>query len=90
VPGPSTRQTRAQWDATRRQQRLHDEDRTGAPARGWGHTGRVGQFTTDPKEKALWLWVNQTDLDTYMRDVYEYYTGCGIYSMLLRRTLTLL
>jgi autophagy-related protein 9 len=90
VPGPSTRHTRAQWDATRRQQRLHDEDRTGAPARGWGHTGRVGQFTTDPKEKALWLWVNQTDLDTYMRDVYEYYTGCGIYSMLLRRTLTLL
>lgn len=37
----------------------------------------------------MWLWVNQTDLDNYMRDVYEYYDGCGIYSMLLRRVLNL-
>ncbi|KAF1945826.1 membrane protein Gsa14p [Clathrospora elynae] len=89
VPGPTTRQTRAQWDATRTQQRLHAEDRRSAPARPWGHTSRPGHFAADPKEKAMWLWVNQTDLDTYMRDVYEYYVGCGIYSMLLRRTLTL-
>jgi autophagy-related protein 9 len=60
------------------------------PIRGWGGLGRGRQFTADPKEKALWLWVNQTDLDTYMREVYEYYVGCGIYSILLRRTLSLL
>ncbi|KAF2030814.1 APG9-domain-containing protein [Setomelanomma holmii] len=90
VPGPSTRQTRAQWETTRQQQRLHDEDARNVPARSWGATGRRGQFTADPKEKALWLWVNQTDLDTYMREVYEYYIGCGIYSMLLRRALSLL
>ena len=78
VPGPSTRQTRAQWDATRTQQRL------------WGHTSRPGHFTADPREKALWLWVNQTDLDNYMTEVYDYYVGCGIYSILLRRVLTLL
>ncbi|KAH7091235.1 autophagy-related protein 9 [Paraphoma chrysanthemicola] len=89
VPGPSTRQTRAQWETTRQQQRLHDDDRRGTPARTWGNTGRGGQFTADPKERALWLWVNQTDLDTYMREVYEYYVGCGIYSMLLRRILSL-
>ncbi|KAF1361870.1 autophagy protein-like protein Apg9 [Lizonia empirigonia] len=85
VPGPSTRQTRAQWDTTQRQQRLHD-DISGAPANTWG---RTGQFNVNPKEKALWLWVNQTDLDTYMKDVYEYYRGHGIYSMLLKRVLTL-
>ena len=89
VPGPSTRQTRAQWETTRTQQRLHNEERGSAPARAWGNTSRPGHFAADPKEKALWMWVNQTDLDTYMKEVYEYYVGCGIYSMLLRRVLTL-
>ncbi|KAF2876363.1 autophagy protein-like protein Apg9 [Massariosphaeria phaeospora] len=89
VPGPSTRQTRAQWDTTRRQQRLHDEAGNTAPLPAWGTSGRPGQLTADRKEKALWLWVNQTDLDTFLTDVYEYYAGCGIYSMLLRKTLTL-
>jgi len=89
VPGPTTRQTQAQWQATRTQQRLHEEDRRGGSSRAWGHVPRPGRFTMDPKEKALWLWVNQTDLDTYMREVYEYYEGRGIYSMLLRRVLTL-
>jgi autophagy-related protein 9 len=87
VPGPSTRQTRAQWSTTQRQQRLHDEDMGGPPISAWR---RTGQFNVNPKEKALWLWVNQTDLDTYMKDVYEYYRGHGIYSMLLKRILTLL
>jgi autophagy-related protein 9 len=89
VPGPSTRQTRAHWDATRTQQQLHTEDGSTAPARTWGHTSRPGHFAADPKEKALWLWVNQTDLDSYMTEVYEYYVGCGIYSILLRRAITL-
>ncbi|KAF7578152.1 APG9 domain containing protein [Pyrenophora tritici-repentis] len=89
VPGPTTRQTRAQWEATRTQQRLHVEDRSGGPSRPWGHTSRPGHFAADPKEKAMWLWVNQTDLDSYMTEVYEYYVGCGIYSILLRRLLTL-
>ncbi|CBY02265.1 similar to autophagy protein Apg9 [Plenodomus lingam JN3] len=89
VPGPTTRQTRAQWEATRTQQKLHTDERRGAPSRPWGHTSRPGHFAADPREKALWLWVNQTDLDSYMRDVYDYYVGCGIYSILLRRVLTL-
>ncbi|KAF3031733.1 autophagy protein atg9 [Didymella heteroderae] len=86
VPGPSTRRTRAQWDTTQRQQRLHD-DMARTPVNTWG---RTGHFNVNPKEKALWLWVNQTDLDAYMKDVYEYYRGHGIYSMLLKRFLTLL
>jgi autophagy-related protein 9 len=89
VPGPATRQTRAQWEATRTQQRLHKEDRGTARARAFVHTGRPGHSAADAKEKALWLWVNQTDLDNYMRQVYDYYTGCGIWSILLRRVLML-
>lgn len=86
VPGPSTQQTQAQWDTTQRQQRLHD-DMAGSPVNTWR---RTGLFNVNPKDKALWLWVNQTDLDAYMKDVYEYYRGHGIYSMLLKRFLTLL
>lgn len=89
VPGPTTRQARAQWDATQTQQQLHTERRRGTPHRLLGHTSRPGHYAADPKEKALWLWVNQTDLDTYMKEVYEYYVGCGVYSILLRRVLTL-
>lgn len=90
VPGPATRQTRAQWETTRQQQRLHVDERTAHPARTWGHTARPGQFIADPREKALWLWVNQTDLDTFLRDAYQYYTGCGIWSIILRTFLLLL
>ncbi|ORY01351.1 autophagy protein-like protein Apg9 [Clohesyomyces aquaticus] len=90
VPGPSTRQTRAQWDTTRRQQRLHEEARDTAPAPKWALPARTGQFMADPKEKAMWLWVNVEDLDQFLTEVYFYYTNCGIYSILLRGTLDLL
>lgn len=87
VPGPSTRQTRAQWDATRRHQRLHEEERGAAPGSRWGSARNE---PVDPKHKALWLWVNVSDLDAFLGEVYEYYTGCGIHSILLRRLFTLL
>ena len=90
VPGPSTRQAQAQWEATRMQQRLHDDGQIPTQVPIWGRSNRPGQFTTDPKEKALWLWVNVTDLDTFLSEVYSYYTQCGIYSMLLRQALSLL
>ncbi|KAF2195237.1 autophagy protein-like protein Apg9 [Zopfia rhizophila CBS 207.26] len=90
VPGPSTRRTRAQWETTRRQQRLHDEGHHATPTPRWGLTNRPGQFTSDPKEKAMWYWVNVQDLDAFLAEVYSYYTGCGIYSIILRRILMLI
>lgn len=92
VPGPSTRHAQAQWETTRRQQRLHDERRAapGAP-QTWRTSARPGQYTSDPRERAMWLWVNQTDdLDNFLHEVYEYYTGAGMYSILLGRFLMLL
>ncbi|EAT89883.2 hypothetical protein SNOG_03152 [Parastagonospora nodorum SN15] len=94
-PGINTAARAPAWrqPAPARAVPLDDDDdvpQGGAPVRDWGAIGRGGQFTADPKEKASWLWVNQTDLDTYMREVYEYYVGSGIYSMILRRTLSLL
>ncbi|KAF2711746.1 membrane protein Gsa14p [Pleomassaria siparia CBS 279.74] len=90
VPGPSNRQTRAQWEATRTQQRLHDDGRNTAPDPAWGQSVRLGQYTVDPKERALWLWVNQTDLNTFLGEVYRYYTDCGIWSILLRDAIKVL
>ncbi|KAF2739437.1 autophagy-related protein 9 [Polyplosphaeria fusca] len=90
VPGPSTRQTQAQWDATRRQQRLHDEGQSPAPVPQWGVSGRSGPYAVDPRDRAFWLWVNVQDLDRFLQAVYGYYAGRGIYSILLRKVLHLL
>lgn len=90
VPGPATRHTRAQWETTRQQQRLHAEENATHSAQNWVRAARPGQFIADPREKALWLWVNQTDLDTFLHDAYQYYTGCGIWSIILRTFLLLL
>ncbi|KAF2656004.1 APG9-domain-containing protein [Lophiostoma macrostomum CBS 122681] len=87
VPGPSTRQSRAQWETTRRHQRLHNEAQGATPVPRWSGSGRPGH-TADPKQTALYRWANVTDLDSFIRDVYDYFTGCGIYSILLRRLLT--
>jgi autophagy-related protein 9 len=89
VPGPSTRQARAQWETTRRHQRLHDENR-GAPPPGWAVLSGQGHIMMDPKERAHWRWVNISDMDTFLAEVYTYFQGCGIYSILLRRFLALL
>jgi autophagy-related protein 9 len=90
VPGPSTHHARAQWDATRRQQRLHEDGRRDTRARTWAQGARLGQTAGDPREKALWLWANQTDLDNFLAEVYDYYVGCGISSIVLRNILMLL
>lgn len=90
VPGPATRQTRAQWETTRQQQQLHSDENFAPSIRTWAHATRPGQFIADPREKALWIWVNQTDLDTFLQDAYHYYTGCGIWSIILRTFLLLL
>lgn len=90
VPGPITRGARAKWQATQEQQRLHhdletDQINGGNPPRR-GHT--VGAI--DPKEKALWRWTNVENLDNFLKDVYDYFIGNGIWCILLSRVLNLL
>jgi autophagy-related protein 9 len=87
VPGPSTRQTRAQWETTRRQQRLHNEVPGATPVPRWSATGRPGN-TLDPKQRALYRWANVTDMDGFLADVYAYFTGSGKWSIILRKFLT--
>lgn len=90
VPGPPSRGTRAKWQATQEQQRLHQETlprqtQPGIPYRR-GHA--LGMM--DPKEKAMWMWANVENLDNFLKDVYDYFLGNGIWCILLSRVLNIL
>ncbi|SZF03737.1 unnamed protein product [Blumeria hordei] len=46
-------------------------------------------FLRNSREKALWRWANVTNLDNFIREVYDYYTGSGIQCILLESFLNL-
>ena len=90
VPGPSNQSTRARWQATQREQQLHQDSFPPQSTPGQAlSTGRpLGLI--DPKERATWMWANVDNLDGFLHDVYQYYTGHGIWSILLSRAVRLL
>lgn len=51
---------------------------------------QTGLLMTDPKEKAMWRWANVVNLDAFLVEVYDYYLGKGIWSILLSRLLSML
>lgn len=86
------RRIQAQWETAQAQQRLHQDDDYGpSPGRhqAGGPTRRAG-FAGTPKDKAMFRWANVSNLDVFIRDVYDYYLGAGIWSILLERLLHLL
>jgi autophagy-related protein 9 len=87
VPGPSNQTTRAQWETTRAQQRLHRDAVPPGPQRP---VARRSGPIPDPKERAMWRWANVENLDRFLRDVYDYYEQHGIWSISLFRVLKLL
>lgn len=89
IPGPSDRGTRAHWEAAQAQQRLH-EDEVGTRQRPQAARPNLGLLAGNPREKAMWRWINITNLDNFIRDVYDYYTGSGIWCIVLTRVLDLL
>jgi len=50
----------------------------------------MGAIVVDPSERAMWKWSNVEDLDNFLIDVYDYYLGNGIWSIILSRFLNLL
>lgn len=78
---------RAHWDAARRQQRLYGDDaKIGMQPQSVMETARLG----GRRERALWRWVNTASLDSFMRDVYDYFEGGGIWCILCSNALWLL
>ena len=91
VAGRASGATRAKWKATQQQQRLYQDPNilpayAGRPERA----RKQNSLIANPREKALWRWANVQNLDNFLQDVYQYYLGRGIYSILLRSTLNLL
>jgi autophagy-related protein 9 len=89
VPGPNTPAVRNQWETTRAQQPLYDNGpRRHAPpvARAPG----AGLLTADPKQRALWKWANVQNLDNFLGSVYFYYEEHGVWSICLKRSISLL
>lgn len=89
VPGPS--QARAQWEAAQAHQRLHNDDVFGASRRGGGLPDSLftGMVSGSAKKKAEWRWANVSNLDNFIKDVYDYYLGCGMWCILVERVLHL-
>lgn len=54
------------------------------PGAFWGNFANA-----DPKEKAMFRWVNVTNLDNFLLEVYMYYIHHGFWSILLMRFLNL-
>lgn len=92
VPGPSTRRNRTQWETTKNQQRLHQDDPfPGSSVRGRGEPRAVAStMTGTARQKAEWRWANVDNLDSFMQDVYDYYRGNGFWCILLDRFLHLI
>lgn len=90
IPGPSDRENRAHWEAAQAQQRLHGEENGRTYSSPQTARPNIGLLTSNPREKAMWRWINITNLDSFIRDVYDYYTGSGIWCIILTRVLDLL
>jgi autophagy-related protein 9 len=88
IPGPSNRETRAHWEATQAQQKLHQDD-DNPPTEPQPVRQNTGLSSGSPREKAMWRWINITNLDNFMKEVYDYYTGAGLWCITLERALTL-
>ena len=92
VSGHATRETRAKWQATQERQQLHQSSAVPAPVLGQRdrRSRQNGLMMIDPREKAMWRWANVENLDNFLKDVYDYFLGNGIWCILLRRLLNLL
>lgn len=79
---------KAQLEGIARQDTPYD----GVPSRRLlGRPSAVGSLkTTSRREKALWAWVNTSNLDRFMRDVYDYYEGGGMWCIMCSNALWLL
>lgn len=90
IPGPTTKGSQRKWQATQEQQRLHPENSPGSVLGGdntrRGHV--LGMI--DPRERAMWRWANVENLDNFLKDVYDYFIGNGVWCILLSRLFYLL
>lgn len=54
------------------------------------HRRDFGLSFGNAREKALWRWINVTNLDKFISEVYSYYIGAGMWCILLEGVLNLM
>ncbi|KAJ8106275.1 hypothetical protein ONZ43_g7121 [Nemania bipapillata] len=86
------RRIQAQWETAQAHQRLHQDDEYGPIPRQIyaGLPTRRPGLAASPKDKAMFRWANVSNLDVFIRDVYDYYLGAGLWCIVLDRILHLL
>ncbi|KAG5981402.1 autophagy protein atg9 [Claviceps digitariae] len=84
------RQPKAQWQPATRQNSFDSDYQQGSG--GLAHPRSLARSLGPGghREKALWRWVNISNLDGFMRDVYDYYEGGGMLCILCSNALWLL
>lgn len=83
-------ETKAQWEAVTSQQRLHHDNDNRNARVAEPRSLMKGAIPGGRREKALWRWVNISNLDSFIRDVYDYYEGGGLFCILCSNALWLL
>lgn len=76
------------WDADTSQ--THDEQVSGPRLSKRPRPVLLRTNTTSAKERAMWTWVNITNLDSFIRDVYDYFEGGGMWCILSFNALRLM
>lgn len=90
IAGPATTEIAARWQTTQGQQPLHTNDRT-APLNRRSVLGmNMPLGVVSSRERAENRWASVVNLDNFLKEVYEYYLGNGIWSILLSRILYIL
>jgi autophagy-related protein 9 len=89
LPGPATKRNRAHWEATQGTQRLHPEESFSFGRIAGEPRAIVDGLFGNRRERALWRWANVSNLDIFVKDVYAYYLGNGLWCMVLDRVLHL-
>lgn len=91
LAGKASQKGRGHWDASRSARNPPRNSRPGPPSNRFpANPVAPGVPTSSARDKAAWRWVNVTNLDQFMLDVYNYYDGCGIWCILTDRALHLL
>ncbi|QPG93849.1 autophagy protein atg9 [Epichloe festucae Fl1] len=84
------RQAKAQWQTANPQHRVRRDSQQGSGGLSQPRSLTKSLVPGGHREKALWRWVNISNLDSFMRDVYDYYEGGGLLCILCANALWLL
>ena len=83
VPGPSRQSPRVRWDPLQ-ERRPRSAISSNRMVQNVLYTDS-GPIVTNPAERAMWMWANVENLDGFLAEIYEYFRGRGIWSILLSR-----